>query len=81
MDWGFIIIAVLGITGAGLIVGGIVAYRGSARTGVRASGAAAIAAGVVMWVIITLVIPTSVTRGDGPLAPTAHSEPAETHAR
>jgi hypothetical protein len=57
MDWGFAIQLILAILGAALIAGGIVAYRGSQSTGVRAFGAAAIAAGVVMWAILVLTIP------------------------
>ncbi len=59
MDWGTVIWIILAILGAALITGGIVAYRGSQRTGVRAFGAAAIAAGVVMWAILVLTIPVS----------------------
>jgi len=61
MDWGTIIWMILGILGAALIAGGTVAYRGSARTGVRAFAAAAIAAGVVMWAILLFTIPVSRT--------------------
>ena len=66
MDWGIAIQLTLGILGAALIVGGIVAYRGSTRTGVRAFSSSAIAAGVVMWVVVLLTVPVSVT-GEGPL--------------
>jgi hypothetical protein len=59
MEWEFIIKLILGILGAALVVGGIVAYRRSERTSVKSLSAAAIAAGVVMWVVI--VITTSVT--------------------
>ncbi len=62
----FRIIAILGILGAALIAGGIVtyrAYRGSTRVGFRALGAALIAAGAVMWVLIIMTIPVSVTTG------------------
>ena len=55
----FMIIATLGILGAALIAGGIVMYRKSESTNGRAFGAAAIAAGVVMWVIIVIVTPVS----------------------
>ena len=68
MDWGFVIQIILGILGAAFIVGGIVAYRGSARTGVRAFAAAAVAAGVVMWTVVLITIPSSTVyrhlRGD-----------------
>lgn len=61
MDWGNVIWLILGILGAALIAGGIVAYRGSRRTGIRSFGAAAIAAGVVMWAIVAVTIPLSST--------------------
>ena len=59
----FIIIATLGILGAALIVGGIVGYRKSIRTGVKALAAASIASGVVMWVTIIMVTPASQSSG------------------
>ena len=59
MDWGTGIQLTLAILGAAMIVGGIVAYRGSARTGVRAFSASAVAAGVVMWLIVVSVTSTS----------------------
>jgi len=61
LDWGAIIWMILSILGAALIAGGIVAYRRSRRTGVRAFGAAAFAAGVVMWAIVLVTIPVSST--------------------
>jgi len=61
MDWGTVIWMILGILGAALIAGGTVAYRGSARTSVRAFAAAAIAAGVVMWAILLFTVPVSHT--------------------
>jgi hypothetical protein len=48
MDWGGVIQLILAILGAAFIAGGVVAYRRSALTGVRAFGASAVAAGVVM---------------------------------
>ncbi len=62
-------VLVLVILGAVLIVGGIVAYRRSARTGVRALSAAAMAGGVAMWAVVLITIPTSST-SDGPQEPT-----------
>ncbi len=59
MDWGFAIQIILGIVGAALIVGGIVAYLGSRKTGVRAFCAAAVAAGVVMWAVVLVTVPAS----------------------
>ena len=66
MDWHFVIMAILGTLGAALAAGGIVAYRASARVSVRAFGAAAIAAGVVIWTIILFTTPLTATRGDAP---------------
>ena len=37
MDWGAIIQIILAVVGAAAIAGGIVAYRGSKQTGIRAS--------------------------------------------
>ena len=71
MDWitdGMYLMA-LAILGAGLIAGGIVSYRGSARVGVRAFGAAAVAVGVVMWAVVLITAPVSQS-GEGPSAPT-----------
>ncbi len=65
MDWGAIIQLSLAILGAAFIVGGIVAYRGSTRTGVRAFAASAVAAGVVMWAVVLITVPVS-SAGDGP---------------
>ena len=61
MDWGAIIQLTLAILGAALNLGGIVAYRGSARTGVRVLGASAIAAGVVMLAVVLFTIQVSST--------------------
>ncbi len=68
MDWGAVIQLSLAILGAASIVGGIVAYRGSTRTGVRVFGASAVAAGVVMWAIVLITVPVSST-SDGPPDP------------
>lgn len=59
MEWEFIVKLILGILGAALVAGGLVAYRKSERTVVKSLSAAAIAAGIVMWVAI--VVTTSVT--------------------
>lgn len=58
-----IIMLILGILGPGLIAGGIVMYRRSTRTGFRALGAAFIAAGAAMLVIMLLTTVAYVTRG------------------
>ncbi len=63
MEWGWIIIAGLAILGAGLIAGGVVSYLGSSRVGVKAFGASAVAAGVVMWATVLLVVPASASGG------------------
>ena len=60
MDWGAVILLVLIILGAAFVVGGIVAYRGSRSTGVRAI---AVAAGVAMWAIVLFVAPVSRSAG------------------
>ena len=65
MDWGFIFQVTLAVVGAALILGGIVAYRGSVRTGVRSFAAAGIASGMVMLVIVGMTISVSST-GGGP---------------
>jgi hypothetical protein len=62
----FAIKAILGILGAALVAGGFVAYRGSPKTGVRALAAAAVAAGVVMWVIVIITTQVSVSSEGGP---------------
>lgn len=59
----FRIIATLGIVGAASIAGGIVTLRGSTRVGFRALGAALIAAGAIMWIIVIMAIPVSFTIG------------------
>ena len=59
----FVIIAILGILGAALIVGGIVGYRQSVRPGIKTLAAASIAAGVVMWALILFTTPVSVSYG------------------
>ena len=68
MDWDTVIQLTLAIVGAALIVGGIIAYRGSTRTGTRAFSSSVIAAGVVMWVVVLITVPVSVT-GEGPMDP------------
>ena len=72
MDSGWIMIMALAILGGGLIAGGVVSYRGSARVGVRAFGAAAVAVGVVMWAVVLFVAPVSQS-GEGPSAPTVEA--------
>ena len=71
MDWitDGMYLKALAILGAGLIAGGIVSYRGSARVGVRAFGASAVAVGVVMWAVVLIATPVS-RSVEGPSAPT-----------
>jgi hypothetical protein len=57
MNWGAIIVLTLAILGAALMAGGIILYRGSPQVNGRAFGAAAVAAGAVMWLIILLTTP------------------------
>ena len=59
----FFILIVLGVIGAACVVGGIVGYRKSESAKAKAISAAAIAAGVVMWAILLLVIPASFSTG------------------
>lgn len=63
MDWGFIVQMVLAIVGAGLVMGGIVGYRGAVRSWVKALAAGAVASGAVMWLIVIMTIPVSVSQG------------------
>ena len=46
----------MAVLGTALVVGGIVAYRGSVRTGVRSFAAAGIASGVVMLAIVVMTV-------------------------
>ena len=68
MNWEFIILMLTAILGAGLVTGGVVAYRGSRNNGIRAFGAAAVAAGVIMWVAILITTPLSYSN-EGPSGP------------
>ena len=60
----------MAVLGTALVVGGIVAYRGSVRTGVRSFAAAGIASGVVMLAIVVMTVPAYST-SDGPPGPSA----------
>ena len=66
MDWGFILQVTFAVLGAALTVGGFVAYRGSARTGVRAFAAAGIASGVVLLLIVGMTLSVSSTSDGSP---------------
>jgi zinc transporter ZupT len=66
MEWGWVMIYGIAILGAAGIAGGIVAYRGSRRTGVRAFAAASVTAGVMMLLVVSLVVPTSYTSSGSP---------------
>ena len=68
MDSG-VIWFILAVLGAALIVGGTVAYRGSTTVGVRALGAAFVAAGVAMWGVALVTLPASAS-DDGAPPPT-----------
>ena len=59
----FIVIAILGILGAGMIAGGIFLYRNSTNTNPKTLGVASIAAGVVMWGLILLITPVFTVAG------------------
>ena len=72
MDWGTVVWIVLGVVGAGLIFGGIVAYRGTKKSGIQALAAGLIAFGLVMWAVIGFTIPASTSSDGGePPAPVA----------
>ena len=77
MNWDAILWLVLGILGAALITGGIVAYRGSPRVGVRAFGASATAAGIAMWAVVLIIVPVS-SSSDGSPEPTVEKGVAGT---
>ena len=66
MDSGFILQVAFAVLGGALAVGGFVAYRGSARTGVRAVAAAGVAAGVIMLFIVGMTLPASSTTDGSP---------------
>ncbi len=68
MDSGFILQVALAVLGVALIAGGFVAYRGSARTGVRSFAAAGIASGTVMLAVLVMTLAVATT-GDGPPDP------------
>lgn len=82
MDWGAVVWIVLGILGAGLIFGGIVAYRGSTKSSVRAASAAAMASGLAMWAVIGFTVPAS-TSSDNAESPapvvTSNTVPSGTY--
>ena len=71
MNWDAVVWMILSILGASLIVGGIVGYRRSQKTGARTFSAAAVAAGVVMWIIVLVTIPVSGAQHGSP-EPTLH---------
>ncbi|PZC47069.1 MAG: hypothetical protein C1O27_001685 [Chloroflexi bacterium] len=66
MDWGWIILFGLAIVGAALIVGGVVAYRGMADGAPKGMAAAGIAAGIVMWAIVLMAAPLSMSSSESP---------------
>ena len=57
---------VLGIGGAASMAGGFVFYRGSVTPGKRAVGAAFMAAGVAMWIILIAITPVSFSTSGSP---------------
>lgn len=59
----FLIVAALAIVGVALVAGGIVAYRRSESTGIKAFAAAAVAAGGLMVTLAILVTPIGQTTG------------------
>lgn len=64
MDRMFVIVVLaLGLIGAALIGGGIIAYRVSDRAGTRVAAGASIGAGVAISASILFLTPTSVSQG------------------
>ena len=63
MDWSFAVTLVGAILGTALIVGGFVVYRNGTSVGSRALGAVALAIGIVLWLFVIFINPTSVSRG------------------
>lgn len=59
MEWSAVMWIVFAVAGAGLIAGGIVAYRKGGETRTRALGAAAVGAGLMMWAVVALTMPAS----------------------
>jgi hypothetical protein len=76
MNWDFIVTLILGIVGASLIAGGIVAYRKSESTRVKALSSAAVAAGLVMWaaIVVTTQVTSEVGGPGASLTPSIHLE-------
>ena len=66
LEMGFVFVALFGVLGAALIVGGLVAYRGSTAVMARAFSAAGVVGGLAMWLIIASVISTSTGSGTAP---------------
>jgi len=66
VDMGTLLLISMAIVGAALIAGGIVAYRVSKATLGKALGAAAIAGGAMMIVVVTMSLPVTRT-SSGPL--------------
>jgi hypothetical protein len=64
VDWSLVVTVVGAILGTALIVAGWVVYRNGEGIGSRVFGAVAIAIGVVLWLFVLFINPTSVvTRG------------------
>ena len=59
----FIIIAVLGTVGAGLIAGGFALYRKSIKNHIKALGASAMASRFVMLALVLWITPLSRVTG------------------
>ena len=66
LEMGFVFVALLGVLGAALIVGGLVAYRGSTAVMARAFSAVGVVGGLATWLIIASVISTSTGSGAAP---------------
>ena len=59
MNWDAVFWVTLAIVGAGLIVFGIVLYRGATATGQRATGAGLAAVGAAMYLVLGMTMPFS----------------------
>jgi hypothetical protein len=55
----FIVIIAISVLGGALIAGGFVGYRRSLTTGAKVVSAAGVAAGLVMWAVLLLIVPVS----------------------
>ena len=76
MNWDAVFWILLAIVGAGLIVFGIVMYRGATTTNQRASGAGLAAVGAAMYLVLGMTLPFSASDNASP-APTIKGDVVE----